>query len=234
VRSAIVNLRAILLMLCLVPSIVFGQGLEVNATYGAKSPICREVAATVRSAMSSDFRWSWRKYFDNVLWNSGSYSYTSPGGVSWKRVYRYALVDIDNDGRQDAVLLDTEIRASKEWDKLYLTSPIKLEEATRAGTVRDLMLESSGLDDGFNGVEFLESHVTAIPLELQIWRRNGETLILMLEHYAGSPVQSRPNALVVGKLNVNSEDLKSAYPHLRPNLVCRLAVSAPANRLQDR
>jgi hypothetical protein len=217
-------------MLCSVHTLVYGQGLGIEVTHGAESPVCREVVKAIGGASSSDFRWSWRKYFDNVLWNADSYSFTGRDGESRKSQYRYALVDLDNDGRQDAVLLETEFIESKDWDRLYLTTPEKLNDAIRNGTVRDLLLEAPGLNDGFNGVDFLRKQVTAIPLELQIWRRNGETLVLMLEHYVASADHSLPNALLVGRLSPKSEDVTSTFPHLRPSLVCRMAVSAPTKR----
>ena len=224
-RSAIAHPRALLLALCMAAQVSFGQALSVRVTHGARNPVCAEIASIIRGSPPEEFRWLWHQYFNDVLWNPISITTTDRDGKTWNREVRYSFADVDNDGTQDVALLDREFIQSVDVDRLYLTSTGKFADAIREGTLRELLIESPSLNDGFNSVDFSPTAVLAAPAELHLWRRNRETFVLMMEHRVASSGQQPPAELLVGRVPPSSVNEAAVYPHLRPRLVCRFTVS---------
>jgi len=198
-------------------------GVPTKIIAGGKDEVCHAIKDLSRKVSEEEYKSGiWRERFGSIDWKHDTYPTITAEKRPWDVPYKYVYVDIDNDGRQDVVVVYSGMIRSVDFDWLYLFTPEKFQQAQLEKTVFKLF-ESGPFLNPHNEVKF-SSGVTAVPVELQIWHHKGTRYLLLKEHFFPWRKAGPPHSLVVAKLSRTS--LKWYEPlklyRLVPDLKCRL------------
>jgi hypothetical protein len=200
------------------------DGVEIK--YGANNPICRVAIRMVRDIPPTDF-WggAWRKRFGDIDWNKGSYPTITAVGKYWGVEYQYLVVDVDADGNDEVLVRTTDMISSVDFDSLYFFEYQQFSAAQKENTVGSLLRTVPILNPG-NGVRFSNGE-ESVPVEVQIWKYQGQNILILREHFFARNRRGVPNSLFVSKFNRQSLIHKTApNQQVIPDLICRIRSEA--------
>lgn len=194
-------------------------------TFEQSKSVCRDASKIVRRIPSEDFlNGEWRKQFDQTDWLNDSDPTITAEGRQVEVPFKYRAIDINNDGKDEVVVVFTTLFSSVDFDWLYQFSPDQFLAAQKKRTVGKLLNQVPELNPR-NFVRFSNGE-TGVPVELQFWHKGKTNYILLKENYFTKDNSEGPNSLFVAKLTPRSSVWDNIYKvqRLEPDMICRMAM----------
>jgi hypothetical protein len=199
-----------------VPKIVFGQGNET----------CLIAARVVGKTPNWHF-WNdkWRDQFGSLTWHHDSFPTVTSDGKNADVNFVFVVLDLDNNGKKEVIVIQSDLLSSIEWDWLYTVESKQFRTAQKEGRVGKLLNQWPMLNPQ-NSVTFSNGN-EAIPTSLHIWQYKNTNYILLKEHFFAKESTARPNSFVVAKLKPNSIQWNKQTKRYRlvPELTCQIVAS---------
>lgn len=199
-------------------------GIRVTTTHGINNPICRDAAKMVREIPGDFDKGSWRSRFGEIAWRKDSFPAITAEGTHLEHEFEYLPIDIDNDGINEVAVKITGFVRSVDWDHLYIFQTEQFRSAQQEKSVGKLLTSVPSLNPQ-NYVRF-KSGISAVPVELHIWKRDGANLLVLKEHFFTKDKKGVPSALFIARLDKKSMEFDAAtnMQRLAPKIVCRMVM----------
>jgi hypothetical protein len=189
--------------------------------YGTSDPICGEAKSVLERTDSAEF-WDgrWPRSFGMHDWARSSWSIITTSGTREDVPFKYSRGDLDGDGSDEIALVTTGMIRSVNFDWLYLINVHAFRTVQRDEDMR-LALDQARKLNPSNVVVF-SNDAEAIPVELELWPREGKTYLLLKEHNFAKAGERIANTFLVASL-VNAAS-SGDEQRLHPRLVCRFVL----------
>lgn len=206
------------------------EGHRVRTLVGESTPVCAETRSRLEDVPSEDF-WNgnWRAAFASVDWQHTSAPIVTTSGTTEAIAFKHAEADVDGDGTADVVIVTSNMIRSVLFDWLYLLDKRTFRSAIDSGHVWTSINEAKQLNPS-NYVTFSDGNI-AIPVHLEIWKRDDASYLLLKEHNFARPNTSTTNQFVVATFQKPPALVPAARngeKTLRPTMICQfVAEHAP-------
>jgi len=195
---------------------------SLRIVHGNQNPVCRASLGTLdRTPRKAFFDGAWRESFRSVPWQDDSYKTVTAEGRDWSVPYKHARADIDNDGLQDIVVVYTGSIRSVDIDHLFVMSPSEFKQRRQLHTV------TRGAQINPDNTVLFADGVSALPVEVHVWKYKGKRYLLMKEANFGRPQYGEPRSLFVGGLHRDARTAAETHPQKRLvlEMICRIQGS---------
>jgi hypothetical protein len=195
---------------------------------GEGNPVCAEIRASLESVSPEEF-WNgkWSRAFESVDWQHGSFVVVTTSGTTESVPLKYVETDMDADGTSEVVVVTENMMRSVLFDWLYLLDAAAFRIAHESGRLSAALEEAMQLNSS-NYVTFSDGEI-AVPVQLQIWKQQRESYLLLKEQNFARPNASIANTLLVAAIPKASAPAPTTLTErkmLRPTMVCRFAREA--------
>jgi hypothetical protein len=188
-----------------------------------RDPVCQEARKILEAITPRDF-WNgkWREAFGAVAWVQGTWPTITAQNTQENVPFKYLEADMDADGAPEVAVVWSGMIRSVQFDWLYLFDPGNFRSARESGGISAALNHASQLNPA-NLVLFSNGE-DAIPVDLQLWQRDQEMLLLLKEYNFARAGQRVTNAFVVARIDRTSLTISTPAgdaKRLRPAMICR-------------
>lgn len=210
--------KIVLLFLVFTPSNIIAEtSLKLELIIEGQDEVCREVAKIAQSIPKRNFLLgTWKTSFNGIKWDTGEHSTVTAEGNSRLVPFKYKIIDIDNNGDEELVVLQTTSISSIETDFLYIMEPEQLENLNKGS-----FFNSAIQINQRNYVVYLKGQST-LPTEMVIWKYKSKYYLIMKEKFFAKGNKNYPDSLTVGEVTGKIETDKSGLSRVILKMNCRL------------
>jgi hypothetical protein len=199
-----------------------------------RDSVCQEAHALLEpiTITPADF-WNgkWREAFGTIAWVHGTWPTITAANIQEDVPFKHLEADIDSDGAPDVAVVRSGMIRSVQFDWLYLFEPSTFRSARESGGISAALEQASPKQTGLKrpwqlnpiNLVVFSNGGDAIPVELELWKREHEMLLLLKEYNFARAGKRDTNTFVVAKIDksLSASTSGNDASTLRPAMICR-------------